>query len=274
MKILAIFLIFCGLIMGVNAQSYTEWVEKSFDQLEENNLEAAEESLKNALKQEPANPNNFALLTNLGTIQRQLGKPEEALLSYSAALNRFPTNKGLLENRAAIYVELGDTEKAIIDFTEILRQEPMNQDALYYRGLLHLEEENFLLAEEDFARILEINDKTVKGRLGYAIMEKMRKNYDESERIYNYLISKLPRDWSLYEGRADLYFQMGKNARALADIHKIFMESEPSAFLYVLRGKIKVAQYEKESAMKDFAKAIELGYDPQKLQEFLRNDEL
>lgn len=49
----------------------------------------------------------------------------------------------------------------------------------------------------------------------------------------------MPRDWILYEGRADLYFMMGKNARAMADIEKVFTESEPTANLYVLRGKIK-----------------------------------
>lgn len=269
MKILAIFTSLFLLVVGANAQSYEEWIEKSFDDLEKNDLAAAEVSLQNALKQEPAHPNNFALLTNLGTVQRQLGKPQEALLSYSAALNRIPANKNLLETRASLYVELGDNEKAINDFTTILHLEPDDQEALYYRGLLYLEEDNLLAAENDFAHILEVNDKTVKGRLGYALMEKKRGNYDESEKIYNFLISKRTRDWSLYEGRADLYFQMGKNARAMADIHKIFAESKPSAFLYVLRGKIKLAQYEKEAAMKDFAKAVEMGYDAQKLRELL-----
>lgn len=266
MKILAILAGLVLLTAATYAQTYESWIEKSFDDLEKNDLTAAEESLQSALRMEPANPNNFALLTNLGTIQRQLGKAKEALFSYSAALARIPTNKSLLENRASLYVELGENEKAINDFTAILLLEPGNQEALYYRGLLYLEEENLILAENDFARILEVNEKTVKGRLGYALMEKIRGNFEESEKIYNYLISELPRDWSLYEGRADLYFKMGKNARALADINKIFAESKPSAFLYVLRGKIKLAQYEEEEAMKDFAKAVEMGYDPQKLQ--------
>ena len=66
-------------------------------------------------------------------------------------------------------------------------------------------------AEQDFDKILEVNEKSVRARLGHAILEKMRGNYDESERIFNYLISEMPRDWILYEGRADLYFMMGKN---------------------------------------------------------------
>ncbi len=269
MRILAIFAIFSLLAASSYSQTYTEWVEKSFDYLEKKDLAAAEESLRTALNQEPANPGNFALLTNLGTIQRQQGKLEEAILSYSAALTRVPNNAGLLENRATLYVEMGDTEKAIQDYNALLMIEPQHQEALYYRGLLYLEQEDFLSAENDFARILEINDKTVRGRVGYAIMEKMRGNFEESEKIYNFLISKAPRDWSLHEGRADLYFQMGKNARSLADINKIFAESEPSAFLYVLRGKINLSRYEKKSALNDFTKAIEMGYSPEALQELV-----
>ncbi|WP_434803433.1 tetratricopeptide repeat protein, partial [Parabacteroides goldsteinii] len=107
-------------------------------------------------------------------------------------------------------------------------------------------------------------------RLGHAILEKMRGNYEESERIFNYLISQMPRDWLLYEGRADVYFMMGKNARAMADINKVFIESTPSASLYVLRGKVKLAQYEKESAAKDFLKAQEMGYDQTIIDELMK----
>lgn len=273
MKFLTLFTSFLLLAVGAHAQTYAEWVDKSFDELESNNLAAAQECLEKALKQEPANPNNFALLTNLGTIQHQLGKTQDAVISYSAALNRIPTNIELLATRASLYIELGENEKAIQDFDTILQLEPDHQESLYYRGLLYLEQEELLSAENDFAHILEVNTNSVKGRLGYALMEKQRGNYDESEKIYNFLISKRPRDWSLYEGRADLYFRMGKNARAMADIHKVFAESEPTAFLYVLRGKVKLAQYENDAALKDFAKAIELGYDPQKIQGILEKSE-
>ena len=77
----------------------------------------------------------------------------------------------------------------------------------------------------------------------------------------------MPREWELYEGRADLYFLMGKNARAMADINKVFVEGEPSAGLYVLRAKVKIAQYEKESAREDLAQARAMGYDAQVIDE-------
>jgi predicted Zn-dependent protease len=44
----------------------------------------------------------------------------------------------------------------------------------------------------------------------------------------------------------------------------------PDAGLYVLRGKVKLAQYERENAALDFQKAKEMGYDPKAIEELLR----
>ncbi len=266
----ALFISLFSYIYPVNAQTYEELVDQSFTYIDKEELFAAEESLKAAMRLEPANPTNFALLTNLGTIQRRQGKKEDAILSYTAALSRYPDNIMILENRASLFAEMGETEKAISDYTVLLIKDPINQDALYSRGILYLQQKDFIRAEMDFDKILEVNEKTVHGRLGHAVLEKMRGNYDESERIYNYLIDQLPREWLIYEGRADLYFMMGKNSRAMADINRVFSETEPTAALYVLRGKIKLAQYERESALKDFAKALEMGYDTEIIDELTR----
>ncbi|MEG1748263.1 MAG: tetratricopeptide repeat protein [Tannerellaceae bacterium] len=270
MRILALFMLLALCATGGYAQTYEQLIETSYDYLEKKDLVSSEESLKAAMRLEPANPTNYALLTNLGTIQRRQGKLQDALLSYSAALSRQPKSIAILENRASLYSELGEAEKALSDYTALLLLEPEHQEALYCRGLIYMQLKNFIWAEQDFDKILEVNEKSVRGRLGHAILEKMRGNYDESERIYNYLINEMPRDWILYEGRADVYFMMGKNARAMADINKLFVESTPSAALYVLRGKVKLAQYEKESAALDFKKAREMGYNTEVIDELMR----
>ena len=265
-----VLLLVCVEDLPLSAQTYEEWIEKSCDLVDKQDWVSAEEALKNAMREEPGNPANFALLCNLGTIQRRQGKKQEALLSYTAALSRHPKSVTILENRASLYSELGETDKAINDYNALLIVDPEHQEALYCRGLLYLSQKKFAAAEADFDKILQVNEKSVRARLGYAVMEKLRGNYTESERIYNYLISEMPCDWILYEGRADLYFLMGKNARAMADINKVFVESKPSASLYVLRAKVKMAQYEKESAYEDLQKAKEMGYDPQIVDELMK----
>lgn len=266
-------LIMAGLFLSVGsgvAQTYEELIEKSYDFVDKEEWAAAEESLKAAMRKEPANPLNYALLTNLGTIQRRQGKLEEALVSYTSALSGHPQNVTILENRASLYTELGEIDKALSDYNTLLIENPKDEETLYARGLIYVQQKKYLEAEDDFELILEVNDKSVRARLGYAILEKARGNYDDSERIFNYLISERPRDWSLYERRAELYYMMGKNTRAMADIEKVFAESEPTAFLYVLRGKIKLMRYEKERAASDFKKAETLGYDKTSIDELMK----
>jgi Tfp pilus assembly protein PilF len=263
-------LLCAGASEAAGQTTYTELIEQSYDYVENNKFPAAEACLKAAMRLEPANPNNYALLTNLGTIQRRQGKTDEAILSYTAALSQQPQNAVILENRASLYLETGETEKALNDYNLILLDNPIHEDALYNRGLIYLQQKHFLWAEQDFDKMLEVNNASFYGRLGHAILEKTRANYNESERIYTYLIDKHPREWQLYKGRADLYFLTGRNGRALNDINKVFFESEADADLYVLRGKIKLALYERESAAADFRKAREMGYDPQVIEELLR----
>lgn len=264
-----VLLVLLSLTANVCGQTYEGLITKSYDYLDKSELDSAEVSLKAAMQMEPSNPMNFALLTNLGTIQRRLGKREDALLSYTAALAQKTNNTTILMNRASLYAEMDDLEKAIADYTTVLMHDAKNEEALYERGLAYIQDSDFFKAEDDFSKILELNETSTLGRLGHAILEKERGNYNESERIFNYLIDKLPREWLLYQERADLYFRMGKNGRAMADLNRVFIESKPTAWTYLLRGKVKLAQYEKSSAAQDFEKAKEMGYDPEVINAYL-----
>ena len=55
----------------------------------------------------------------------------------------------------------------------------------------------------------------------------------------------------------------------MSDINKLFYEGKPDASAYVLRGKVKLVQYEKESAAQDFQKALEMGYDPTVIEKLM-----
>lgn len=255
----------------LKAQTYEEMIAKSYDYVDQNDLPAAEETLKAAMHLEPANRYNYALLTNLGTIQRRQGKLNEAVISYSAALSQQPDSEIILRNRAQLYTEMGHAENALVDYERLLLLDPLDEEALYDRGLLYIQTSNLLLAEADFESILEINPETIKGRMGFAILEKVRQNFSDSEIIFNYLIDKNPNNLRLYEERAELYFLMNKNSRAMSDLNKVFTETaNPSAEMYMLRGKIKLAQHEKESAAIDFKKAQDLGYDTETIAALLK----
>ncbi|MDR0698082.1 MAG: tetratricopeptide repeat protein [Tannerella sp.] len=272
MRILSI--LFIGMISCIypsSAQHFEDLVKKSYEYSDANDLAAAEECLKAAMRLEPTNRLNFALLTNLGTIQRRQGKFEDALLCYSAALNQRPEDELILINRAELYTEMNEPEKAINDYTTLLIHHPAHEQGLYNRGLLYIKTGEFILAQTDFEQIIDTYKDTFLGRFGYAILEKVRKAYDESEIIFNYLADKYPDNMRVLEERAELYFLTKRNARAMTDLNKIFtVTAEPSAELYMLRGRVKLSQYEKESAAIDFRKARDLGYDKETVERLLK----
>jgi len=258
-------------LQALPAQTYEELVAKSYTYSDEGNWQAAEECIKTAMHLEPAHRLNYLLLTNLGTFQRRQGKTEEALLSYSAALGQMPNDKIILTNRAELFTETDDIDMAIFDYNTLLLNYPSDEQGLYNRGILYIKTGDYMLAEADFERIIEINKDTFGGRFGYAILEKARGNYGDSEIIFNYLADKYPNNIRIYEERAELLFLTRRNGRAMNDLNKVFAAiSEPSAEMYMLRGRIKLAQNEKESAAIDFKKALALNYNAETVERLLK----
>jgi len=265
------FIVACVGLCELKAQTYEESIAKSYEYSDAGDWPASEESLKAAMRLEPAHPLNFSLLTNLGTIQRRQGKTEEALQSYSAALGQMPNNKMILVNRAELYTEMGEFENAIFDYNTVLINAPTDVQGLYNRGLLYIKTGEYILAQSDFELIIENDKDAFWGRFGYAILEKARGNYVDSEVIFNYLVDTYPNNMRVYEERAELLFLTKRNIRAMSDLNKVFAAvEEPSAEMHMLRGRIKLAQNEKESAAIDFKKARELGYDEKTVERLLK----
>jgi len=253
------------LLMGIclPAQNKTDLLSLSFNYIEQNKLDSAEIALKAVLKNDPANPINPFLLNNLGTIQRRMGKFDDALASYTAALGQYPNQSVFLEARASLFAETGKAHNAIIDYSALLDENPNNEEALYQRGLLYLQIKNTDLAEADFRRMLDLNPNSFYARRGFASLAKFRSDYEEAEKIYNYLLDKEPEDFNLYAGRAELYLLMERPGKAYSDINRAIRmagEDSKNPYLYIIRYRAKLLLHEKESAAMDLKKAIALGY--------------
>lgn len=232
-----------------------------FQAVEQNQPDSAEIYLKAALKSDPAGPLNPLLLNNLGTIQRRLGKHDEAVVSYTAALGQYPKNAVFLENRASLFAEMGKAENAILDYSALLDQKPDDQEALYQRGLLYLQLKNSDKAEADFKRMLELNPDGLYPRIGFAALAKLRGDYPEAEKIYNYLLDKEPENAGIYAGRAELYLLMEKPGKASSDATQaIRLSKTEDPYLYVIRYRAKMMLHDKKLALKDLEKARTLGY--------------
>jgi tetratricopeptide (TPR) repeat protein len=244
------------------AQTYEELVERSADYIEENDYFAAEQVLVEALRKDPANQGNTLLLTNLGTVQRHLGKIEEAIVSYSAALSGAPSNTFILHNRAALYCEKNDWDNALKDYNGILLIDEKDMEAYYRRGLLQMEKNDLPAAIDNFQKITELDEDNMLGRLGEALVAKKQNNWQQAEEIYTEAIYKYKSNASLYFYRAECYANLDRNKKALDDLSKAEELGYKDPILYLFRGQVRLEMYDKFSAKIDFNKAKELGADP------------
>jgi tetratricopeptide (TPR) repeat protein len=259
--IICVFFLLGGVFVA--AQDKTELLSAVFDYIEQNQLDSAEITLKTVLRNDPDNPINPFLLNNLGTIQRRQGKFDEALLSYTAALGTYPLQTVFLESRASLFAEMEQPQNAIIDYSTLLNENPNYEEALYQRGLLYLQIKNTDLAETDFRRMLDLYPNSLQARIGFASLAKFRGEYEEAEKIYNFLLDKEPENPNLYAGRAELYLLMKRPGKASSDINRAFRlvdANSENPYFYIIRYRAKLLLHETQGAYNDLKKAIALGY--------------
>lgn len=269
MKKYVLILVFLLFVCSLSAQTYADMVARAMDYVEKEDYQAAEGALLSALRKEPANPNNAMLMVNLGTIQRNLGKLEEALLSYDVAVQKYPNAPFPRHNRAALYCEMERFDDAMKDYNTILLIDDKDIEALYRRGLLNLNNKNLFAAEEDFEKIIELEPTNLSGKAGLAMIMKRRGEWEPAEKVYSELISEHKANADLYINRAECYLQLKKLARCSDDIAKALELGYNEAYLYILRGQLRLAQYDKLTAKTDFLKAKELNADATVIDEML-----
>ena len=205
MKRILFFVFFMADFLFVSAQTYNEWIDKSFECIESEDWAGAEKALIGALRVQPANPQNALLLSNLGTIQRKMGKNDEALKSYTNALMITPRSVTLLMNRAALFSEMEKFDDALKDYNQVLMLDDKEEDALYLRGLIRLEKNDTTACRKDFEQLLKINPKSSDARIGLAALMKLRGYYTEAIDLYTQVIRVNPEQASLYLNRGEAY---------------------------------------------------------------------
>ena len=270
MKRLLFIAITAGLLCVVastRAQSYAEYIDSSFYYIDNGEIDKAANALLQALRTEPGNPGNVLLLSNLGTLQRNMGRLTDAMQSYNNALAMSPKSLTLLYNRAALWAEMDSMQRAKEDYSRILFIDDENEEALYRRGLIFLELNDTASARRDFERILSLNDKSANARIGLAALMKCRGYYVQAIDLYTQVLRANPNMASLYLNRAEAYYYNRQYARASDDIETARQLTPEDPLVYVMRGKLKLARFEKEEARKDFEKAVSLGFKPEELEQ-------
>jgi len=261
---------FCMLYAPISwAQSYDEWVNRSFDYIDTDSIEQAAECLKNAMRLEPANPQNGLLFSNLGTLQRQLGQLEEAEISYGCAIALLPEAATPRTARAQLYAQMERYTNAIDDYNKVLLSDPQNEDLIYERAMCRLMAADTTGARQDLEFIDTFNPHSAKSRLGMAIVYKATRQYSLALDLYNALIKANPKSWSLLRDRAEVHFLSNHMGAALTDINTSIEMNPNDPMSYLLRAQIRLSKNDREYARRDINKAIEKGLETEIATQFL-----
>lgn len=268
-QILAIWVVWMA-TLGVSAQqTYDDLIHKAMDAVEMDSLQQAEQLFTEALKLEPVNMRNALVFSNLGTIQRRMGKKKEALESYSLALNRTPYSVTMLLNRASLLLEMDYLDKAFVDYCDVLDIDRENKEALMYRAYIHMKRRMYHNARLDYRAFLELEPGNKTARIGMAMVNQKDKRFQESLEEFNRLIVDYPRDVSLLKARAELEIEMNSLDMALLDLENAARLTPNDPEIYVMCGDIYLMQDKRREAYTAFEKAIDLGIPRPKLQDRL-----
>ena len=257
--------------LQLSAQTYDELITRAMDAVEKDSLYQAEVFFKKALKLEPANMRNALLFSNLGTIQRRMGKNKEAIESYSLALNLTPYSITMLLNRASLYLDMDYLDKAYLDYCTVIDLDAKNQEALQFRAYIYMRRRQYQEAKNDYQSLLEVipDDKTA--RIGIAMVNQKMLRYRDSLEEFNRLIVDYPKDASLLKARAELEVDMSSLEMALLDLESAAKLTPDDADIYVMCGDIYLAQGRKREAYVAFEQAIKLGVPRPLLQDKLKD---
>ncbi len=264
-KFLGLFLIF-GIGITAFAQEYVsptykQWVTKSADYMEQNQLDSAEYALNQAIKSDPKNKNNSWLMTSLGTIQQHLGKLDAAYISFTVALNDHPESAFILHQRAGVLMKMEKWGDARADYNTILKIDSLDVEALYNRGVLKLEMKDKAGAQKDFDVAAKHGEFSPYGLLGKALMYRLDEDWKNAEKLYSSILNEYPEMTDIYLKRAECYLHLDQLSKLSADLQAVASVEFANPTYYFLRGQLRLKQFDKVAAQKDFKKAQELGME-------------
>lgn len=222
---------------------------------QENDLAKAKQTLQDA---KVKFPNNKQISDNLQVIAQEAvaGKFDEASQAYNSgdyqkALAIYqaiqPPTFDSLSGIAACYKGLNNDNQAIEYYKKALEHTP-NSDVAYYIGVLYSEKENWGNSKIYLKKALSINPNNTKAKdlLGTVIEQANiklvdnaiafydKRNYVESLKILNQVLTESPKNaYALYY-RALIYDVQKKYALALVDYKKAIQSNSSLTIIYYL----------------------------------------
>lgn len=251
-----------------SSSKYIELADSADNYIRRERWEQAERVILEALRLEPGNFTNALLLSNLGVVQTNLGKPQEALESYRLGISIAPSVAALYTNRARTLMTIGNYKDALVDLDKTLEIDSVQKWPLKMRGLLKLSGGDLDGAKSDFMHLQKIDPKNPAVFQGLGRVAQMEGKDDEALAYYDEALA-IEDDAETLFSRILLKINMLKYSEASEDIRLGIKSFPENPDFYLARGYLHRLHYRNDEAEIDKKIALDKGADPQFVEQLI-----
>ena len=195
---------------------------------------------------------------NRGIAHIKQDKLEQAIVSFSKAIELDPDYVNAYCNRGAVYYYKGEYEKAIIDYNKAIELNQRHVITYNNRGVAYDNKDEQEKAIGDFTRAIEIKSDYADAYNNRGNAYGNKGEYDRAITDYTKAIELDSEFANAYHNRGNAYGNKGEYDRAITDYTKAIELDSEFANAYHNRGVAYYSKNDFNQAIKDYTKAIEL----------------
>jgi Tfp pilus assembly protein PilF len=129
-------------------------------------------------------PNDVVAYMKRALAWRELGKWDDAIGDYTAAMQLQPNLAYLYSSRAGVYAEKGDYDRAIEDYTQNIRLRPKHDAAFDSRGNIYQAKKQYDRALEDYNQAIRLNPKNFRAFNNRGVAYASTRQYERAVEDY------------------------------------------------------------------------------------------
>ena len=115
---------------------------------------------------------------------------------------------------------------------------------------------------QNFVKCEVLDSTNLFAKLSKALQLKLKDDWEGAQKIYSDIIKTEDKKLNAYYlNRAECYVNIDKYSLAATDLMIVESAEKNNPYFYILRGRVRLNQYDKFAAKLDFQKAKQLGYD-------------
>lgn len=192
-----------------------------------------------------------------GKVYEQLAQPQNALDDFSRSIQLNPKQAEAYYHRGNIWLSLGDRQKAIADYTQAIQLDPNVPEAYVNRGTVRADSGDEQGAIADYTQALQINPNLTAAYLNRCLSRSNVNDHQGAIADCTQAINLQPNSVLAYQNRGLVRRRIGDKTGAIEDFNIAIRLDPKDADPYYNRGLARYELGDKQGAIADYTEAIQ-----------------